>query len=235
MNIREKENKLFQRWRTHSGVNENTFFVQDGTLDPEAYLKSKIKVCSVLKETPFDKTANKGYVFGDGFLKRLIEKGPGVYQEKKGTLSVLSKRIALIKNTLFQNEKHDPIISLRGSAYINLKKHSGTKTSSQKDLENVTIKDKVLLREQIEQILQPDIILCGKTRHYLGFIYGGDIKFILEDQSKKVKLFHLIQDGEPKRLIVEMYHPSHRSSEEEQLKKLESVLIEYRNSENYIF
>jgi hypothetical protein len=157
-----------------------------------------------LKETPFDKTANKGYVFGDGFLKRLIEKGPGVYQE----------------NTLFQNEKHDSIFSLRESAYINLKKLSETKTSSQKDLENVTIKDKELLREQIEQILQPDIILCGKTRHCLGFIYGGDIKFILEDQSKKVKLFHLIQDGEPKRLIVEMYHPSHRSSEEEQLKNL---------------
>jgi hypothetical protein len=47
MNIRVKENELFQRWRTHSWVNENTFFVQDGTLDPEPYLKSKIKVCSV--------------------------------------------------------------------------------------------------------------------------------------------------------------------------------------------
>jgi len=235
MNIREKENELFQRWRTHSRTNENTFFVEDGTLDPEAYLNSKVKICSVLKETPFDFESGKGYVFGDGFLLKLEKYGSGYYQKNKGTLSVLSKRITLIKNTLFQNEKHDSINSLRESAYINLKKHSGTKTSSQKDLENVTTKDKEFLKEQIEQILQPDIILCGKTRHYLGFIYGGDIKFIFEDQSKKVKLFHLIQDEKPKRLIIEMYHPSHRSSEEEQLKKLESVLIEYRNSENYIF
>jgi hypothetical protein len=233
--LRKKENELFERWKLHSEADENTFFVQDGTLDPEAYLNSKLKVCSVLKETPFDRTAHKGYVFGDSVLKELNEKGSGAYQNKKGTLSVLSKRIALIKNTLFQNEKHDSTNSLRESAYINLKKHSGTKTSSQKDLENVTKKDKGLLKEQIDGILNPDILLCGKTRHYLGFIYGGDIQFISEDSTKKAKLFHLIKDGKPKRLIIEMYHPSHRRSEEEQLKKLESVLIEYRNSEYFIF
>ncbi|MFN4000326.1 hypothetical protein [Algoriphagus sp.] len=220
MNIREKENELFKRWREHSGADENTFFVQDGTLDHVAYSKAKIKICSVLKEVPFDQTAYKGHVFGEGFLKGLAENGPGAYQKKKGTLSILATRIALILNSLDKNQEHDPVDSLRESSYLNIKKYRGTKTSSQKDLEIVTNNDKEFLKEQIEQVLQPDVLLCGKTRHYLGLIYGGNIKFILEDESRKIKLFHLLVNGEPKRLIIEMYHPSHRSSEEEQLKKL---------------
>jgi hypothetical protein len=235
MNIREKENELFKRWREHSGTDENTFFVQDGTLDHVAYSNAKIKICSVLKEVPFDQTAFKGYVFGDGFLKGLTENGPGAYQKKKGTLSILAIRIAIILNALDKNQEHDSVGSLRESSYTNIKKYRGTKTSSQKDLEMVTIRDKDFLKEQIEQVLQPDVLLCGKTRHYLGFIYGGDIQFISEDSTKKVKLFHLIKDGKPKRLIIEMYHPSHRSSEEEQLNKLKEVLTKYRNSEDYLF
>ncbi|MDO8969022.1 hypothetical protein [Algoriphagus sp.] len=204
-------------------------------MDPEAYLKAKIKICSILKETPVDRESEKGYVFGEGFLRKIEKFGNEYYKKSKGTLSVLSRRIALILDTLYPNQEHDPVDSLKGTAYLNLKKYSGTKTSSQKDLENVTKKDKGLLKEQIDEILEPDIILCGKTRHYLGFIYGGDIQFISEDASKKVKLFHLLKAGKPKRLIIEMYHPSHRSSEEEQMKKLEEVLLKYRNSENFLF
>lgn len=235
MNIREKENELFKRWKEHSGADNNTFFVQDGTLDPVAYSKAKIKICSILKETPVDSESEKGYVFGEGYLLKIENFGNEYYKKNKGTLSVLSKRIALILDTLYPNQEHNPVDSLRETAYLNLKKYSGTKTSSQKDLENVTKRDKELLIEQVDEILNPDILLCGKTRHYLGFIYGGDIQFISEDSTKKVKLFHLMKDGKTKRLIIEMYHPSHRSSEEEQLKKLESVLLEYRESENFLF
>lgn len=220
MNIRDKENELFKRWKIHAGADTNTFFVQDGTLDPEAYVNSKPKICSILKETPHDDTANTGYVFGEGFIDSLNEKGTIAFLSKKGTLSVLSRRIAMILDILYPNQQHAPVDSLRQTAYLNLKKYRGTKTSSQKDLENVAIRDKEFLKEQIEEILNPDILLCGKTRHYLGFIYGRDIHFIAEDPTKKVKLFHLLQDGKPTRLIIEMYHPSHRSSEEEQLKNL---------------
>lgn len=235
MTIRQKENELFGKWRIHANATENTFFVQDGTLDPEAYSNSKLKICSVLKETPFDRSAERGYVFGDGFMKGINENGKSAFLVKKGTLSILARRIALIFDTFYPNEKNDPVDLLSASAYMNLKKYSGTKTSSQKDLENVTKKDSVFLKEQIDEILNPDILLCGKTRHYLGFIYGSDIKFILQDPTKKVKLFHLYQDGKPRRLIIEMYHPSHRSSEAEQLKKLEEVLTVYKNSEYFLF
>lgn len=235
MNIRDKENELFKRWRFHAGADANTFFVQDGTLDPEAYVNSKPKICSILKETPYDSTAHQGYVFGSAFIDSVEKNGSSEFLKKKGTLSILAKRIAVILDTLHPNKSHEPVDSLRQTAYLNLKKYRGTKTSSQKDLESVAIRDKEFLKEQIEEILNPDILLCGKTRHYLGFIYGRDIHFIAEDSTKKVKLFHLLQDGKPSKLIIEMYHPSHRRSEEEQLKKLREVLVSYKNSGDFLF
>ncbi len=199
MNIRDKENELFKRWRFHAGADANTFFVQDGTLDPEAYVNSKPKICSILKETPYDSTASINIEkvtaeicipsisksFTSAFIDSVEKNGSSEFLKKKGTLSILAKRIAVILDTLHPNKSHEPVDSLRQTAYLNLKKYRGTKTSSQKDLENVAIRDKEFLKEQIEEILNPDILLCGKTRHYLGFIYGWDIHFIVEDPTKK--------------------------------------------------
>lgn len=235
MTITEKENELFQRWRSHSNADETTFFVQDGVLDAESYINSSIKICSILKEVPFDDTVNTGYNFGKGFLKRLKEQGPEVYKKSKGTLSVLSKRISLIREIFEEDYNKDAISSLKESAYVNIKKYRGTKTSSIKDLERVATIDKDFLLEQIEGVLNPDILLCGKTRHYLGFIYSGDIQLIMEDQNRKTRLFHLYREGSARRLIVEMYHPSHRTSENELLDRLKDILLRYKKSEIYLF
>lgn len=235
MTITEKENELFQRWRSHSNADETTFFVQDGALDADAYINSNIKICSILKEVPFDKTASKGYNFGKGFQKKIKEKGQEAFLKNKGTLSVLAKRISLIREIFEEKNKKDAISSLSESAYVNIKKYRGTKTSSIKDLEMVATKDKDFLMEQIEGILSPDILLCGKTRHYLGFIYGGDIQLIMEDQNRKTRLFHLYREGNVKRLIIEMYHPSHRTSENELLDRLKDILLRYKKSEICLF
>jgi hypothetical protein len=235
MTILEKENELFQRWRSHSNADETTFFVQDGVLEADEYINSNIKICSILKEVPFDDTANTGYNFGEGFLKKLKEQGQEVFLKKKGTLSVLAKRINLIREIFEQNYNKDAIASLKESAYVNIKKYKGTKTSSIKDLESVATKDKDFLIEQIEEVLSPDILLCGKTRHYLGLIYGGDIQLIMEDQNRKTRLFHLYREGRARRLIIEMYHPSHRTSENELLDRLKDILLSYKESEIYLF
>lgn len=233
--LRIKENELFERWKAHASADKNTFFVQDGALDNGAYVNSKLKICSILKEVPFDSTAETGYHFGDGFLDKLKILGPKNYEKGKGTLTVLAKRIKLIREVLFEENQNDLTGGLKESAYINIKKYKGEKKSSVKDLEKVAIQDKDFLLEQIETILQPDILLCGKTRHYLGFLYGGDIKFLMENESKRIKLFHLIVEGNPKRLIIEMYHPSHRGSEIELLSELQRLLIKYQNSDINIF
>ena len=103
MTILEKENELFQRWRSHSNADDTTFFVQDGVLEADEYINSNIKICSILKEVPFDDTANRGYNFGEGFLKKLKEQGQEVFLKKKGTLSVLAKRISLIREIFEEN------------------------------------------------------------------------------------------------------------------------------------
>lgn len=234
--IRKKEDELFKRWREHIKCNDQTFFVQDGALNPELYQGSSLKICSVLKEVPFDHTASRGYNFPDGFKKKIQNHGVDFYRKGKGTLKVLANRISLIRRVIEGENNFDPISALQESAYINIKKYRGTKISSVSDLEKVAKNDKDFLIEHFDSILKPDILLCGKTRHYLGYLYGGsNFDLLLEDPQKKVKLFHQIENGKPKRLVIEMYHPSHRGSESELLEMLESLLKSYMKSENCIF
>jgi len=235
--IRKKEDELFKRWREHIKCNDQTFFVQDGALNPELYQGSSLKICSVLKETPIDGESHTGYHFGDGFQKKLREEGIEYYKtNNKRVLNVLAKRISLIRRVIQGENNFDLISALQESAYINIKKYRGTKISSVKNLEQVAINDKDFLIEHFDSILKPDILLCGKTRHYLGYLYGGsNFDLLLEDPQKKVKLFHQIENGKSKRLVIEMYHPGHRGSENELLEMLESLLKSYMKSENCIF
>jgi len=229
--IRHRERGLFSKWRKHVAADANMFFVEDGVLDPEAYTHATLKICSFLKEVPFDDTAVSGYIFGDGFLRKVDELGPDQYLKKRGTLSILAKRIEVIRYVFEGLPIPEPIQMLKESAYVNIKKYNGKNTSQQKDLENITQNDRDLLKEQIDDILNPDIILCGKTKHYLGFIYGGsNIKLVMEDAKKKIKIYHLPVDEKQTRLIIEMYHPSHRGSENELLSELKILLEKYQDS-----
>ena len=125
----------------------------------------------------------------------------------------------------------EPIQMLKESAYVNIKKYSGKKTSNQKDLENIAQNDRGLLKEQIDDVLNPDIILCGNTRHYLGFIYGeSNIKLVMEDAKKQIQMYHLPVDEKQSRLIIEMPHPNHRGSENELLRELKRLLEQYQDS-----
>jgi hypothetical protein len=99
--IRKKEDELFKRWREHIKCNDQTFFVQDGALNPELYQGSSLKICSVLKETPIDGDSKTGYHFGDGFQNKLREKGIEYYKtNNKRVLNVLAKRISLIRRVI---------------------------------------------------------------------------------------------------------------------------------------
>jgi len=229
--IRHRERGLFSKWRKHVSADENMFFVEDGVLDPEAYIHADLKICSFLKEVPFDGTAASGYVLGDGFLRTLEETEPDEFLNKKGTLSILAKRIEVIRYVFEGLPLPEPIQMLKESAYVNIKKYNGKKTSDQKDLENIAQNDRGLLKEQIDDILNPDIILCGNTKHYLGFIYGGsNIKLVMEDAKKRIQLYHLPVDEKQSRLIIEMPHPSHRGSENELLRELKALLENYQDS-----
>jgi len=229
--IRHKERGLFSKWRKHVSADENMFFVEDGVLDPEAYIHAALKICSFLKEVPFDDTAPSGYNFGEEFLREVEETGEDEYLQNKGTLSILAKRIEVIRYIFEGLPIPEPIQMLKESAYVNIKKYNGKKTSTQKDLENIAQNDRALLKEQIDDILNPDIILCGNTQHYLGFIYGGsNIKLVMEDAKKQIQFYHLPVDEKQSRLIIEMDHPGHRGSENELLRELKTLLENYQDS-----
>ena len=219
------------KWRKHVSADANMFFVEDGVLDPEAYIHADLKICSFLKEVPFDETAVSDYVFGEAFLRKVDETGPDEFLNKKGVLSILAKRIEVIRYVFEGLPIPEPIQMLKESAYVNIKKYNGKKTSNRKDLENIVQNDKGLLKEQIEDILTPDIILCGNTKHYLTMIYGeSHIKLVMEDVKKRIQIYHLPVDEKQSRLIIEMEHPSHRGSENELLRELKVLLENYQDS-----
>jgi len=229
--IRKRERDLFIKWRKHVAADANMFFVEDGILDPESYIHSDLKICLFLKEVPFDETAPSGYVFGEEFLREVEETGEDEYLQKKGTLSIMAKRIEIIRYVFEGLPIPEPIQMLKESAYVNIKKYGGKKIAQQKDLENIAKNDQDLFKEQIEDILNPDIILCGKTKHFLGLIYGeSNIKSIMEDANKRIQLYHLPVDEKQSRLIIEMDHPSHRGSEGELLRELKVLLEKYQDS-----
>jgi|GEM_PF-2473153 len=236
--IRKMEDDLFRRWKAHINADDQTFFVQDGALDPEAYQNSSLKICSVLKETPIDNTADpKGYHFGEGVERKIIAKGTNYYlTDSKTALNVLAKRILIIRKITNVSNEINLLTSLLESAYVNIKKHNGAKKSKESDLKRVAKSGKDFLVEHFDSILKPDILLCGKTFHYIRQIYGGEnFIFLMQDEQNKVKLFHQIENGIPKRLVIEMYHPMHQSSEKELLRKLESLIQLYMSSDNCIF
>jgi hypothetical protein len=229
--IRQWERALFKKWRKHVAADENLFFVEDGALDPEAYTDATLKICLFLKEVPFDGTAASGYIFRERFLREVEETGEEEYLENGGTLSILAKRIEVIRYVFEGLPIPEPIQMLRESAYVNIKKYNGKKTSNQKDLENIAQNDKDLLKVQIDDSLNPDIILCGNTKPFLGLIYGeNNIKPVMEDAKKRIQLFHLPVDEKQSRLIIEMPHPSHSGSENELLRELKVLLEKYQDS-----
>ncbi len=145
--------KFWELWHNHYDKLkiENCKISYDGILDYNKYIKSKIKILYILKETND---------LPGGSLIELLENGP-IYQ----TWYTVARWSAGIINRFpsFENINNFELMktSLLQTAVINLKKITGTNTSDMDVIMAYTHQDQELLIKQIKEI-NPDLILaCG--------------------------------------------------------------------------
>jgi hypothetical protein len=212
--IRKKEDELFKRWKEHLINEEITFFVQDGTLDPESFTKSNVKICSILKEVPDDKSGF--YIFD---ISKRIEMGNGKFFLKKmDTLRNISRWTTLIKEILFNDNfsikessffphpllQKQHVEDLFSSAYINIKKYNGKIFSIKSDLDRIAKKDKEFLLEQIDNILEPHIVITAGTFGQYRLLFKETFTLIVNIHPIKIWC-HETKNGT--RLVFDLYHP----------------------------
>jgi hypothetical protein len=102
---------------------------------------------------------------------------------------------------------------IRRVATINIKKSKGKSVSDNNELNNYLNHDGSLLKQQIE-LINPNIIMCGKVFHFYKNLYNTD-KFI-----KLTEKAYLHND----RLIIDFWHFANRKKKELVFMELQKIL-----------
>lgn len=163
---------IFERWE-NKYINKS--FVYDGIVDEKEWSKPELKICFLLKEAY---TKDKSNYFKWSLSKWLNEEKNSVINTWN-TVALWTYGILHTTETEipeYPNEKkfskEDKHSFLKKIAAINVKKIDGKEKSEWYDLKEYAINDADLLREQID-IINPDVIVCGKTFDFLRIIYGA--------------------------------------------------------------
>ncbi len=151
---------LFSRWRA-SSTEFQDHFVEDGIIDPAAWLQAGTQVLFILRET-------NGY---RSSMAALIQKACTTHPSSKlwdrptfhnvgrwahGLLHATETTLPSF-DTAHKHRK----TALLSCAFLNLKKTSGCARAT-KAVEHATARDAIFLREQIE-LINPQLVVCGGT------------------------------------------------------------------------
>ncbi len=201
--------KLFKKWKNLKH-HKNNGFVSDGIVDFDKWRKSN-KILVLLKEAH----GGKEYDGKDWLLANLIDCGNRNWIKKDQHYKMLSMWLYVLNNTTeekypkninFNNKLDEAYEYLLSSAVINIKKCCGMSQSNEKEIYNYAIKDRELLRKQIE-LISPNIILCGNTCYpLLNGIYE------IDDYTQYYYSYHCIYYN--KMTIIDFRHPSRTQGRE---------------------
>jgi hypothetical protein len=157
MNIRERENQIFSKWQE-----QIPNMVQDGVVDPSAYLESHPKILFILKEV---NDANSNPLKNGGWdLRNFVFRGCDkkwqtwnsitrwVHGIRRLPTPTIWKEVAKISQTKRKEE-------LRSVAAMNLKKSPGGASTKYGELEIEALKYKSLLAEQF-WLYDADLVIC---------------------------------------------------------------------------
>lgn len=161
MSILKKESSLFEEWSvSRSG------FVADGVISEIDYLKSKLKLCFVLKEVN-----DEGG--GDWDLREFVRDGA-----RPQTWDNIARWVKCIDNidtdipwafleSINDSQRAELLLSI---CAMNLKKTPGGSSTNQTELEKVVEEDQSFIRRQYS-IYEPDLTICCGT--------GWDFRYAL--------------------------------------------------------
>ncbi|WP_201571024.1 hypothetical protein [Psychrobacter nivimaris] len=150
---------LFGDWKNRES-HRGKLFITDGVIDKELWDNSQNRVLFLLKEA-YDSKRVEGSWDLPALIRR--EKVSGrtfkpMAQWAYGIHGLMDNK-GIIP---FQEDGPDVKLALLSSSIINLKKSSGAKKSSSKNLARYVEEDWDLISEQIA-IIQPKIVICGNT------------------------------------------------------------------------
>lgn len=187
---------LFEEWKKRD-IHCGRLFISDGANDEKLWIESDFKVLFLLKEA-YD--SNK--IDGTWHLPSLIQrkKATGRTFKPIGQWAYGIKKIRTNNNIEdFLDNGKEINDALMSSAIINIKKSQGKKSSNEKDLIKYVESDWDLIEKQIN-LLNPNIIVCGKTWHL--------IRKNLEHKEKVSDRVYKSGDL----IFVDYWHPANRSS-----------------------
>lgn len=205
--------KLFAEWKNDKFHDRNSF-VKDGIIDLEIWEKQSPKILCFFKEA---------YTNGTGEMDLTEElAGSAPYRNWWNT----SRWIYAI-NELYKNREQKPNYYeipnweegnklLKSVAVVDIKKSKGVTLSNYNDLDAYLEHDKERLRKQMD-LINPDIILCGKMFNYYKAIYSNDIFEKIEETNKCY-----IHNG---KLIIDFWHFANRYSKHNTFNELCDILF----------
>mgnify|MGYP000093574222 CR=1 FL=1 len=188
--------ELFNDWKKRD-VHKDSLFISDGVNNDELWKESDFRILFLLKEA-YDSKRTTGSWHLPNYIKK--RKAAGRTFKPLGQWAYGIQKIKSTGNIEdfldHGKEIHDALMS---SAVVNIKKSQGKKRSSDGDLMKYIKSDWDLLEQQIT-ILNPNIIVCGKTFHLIKKQLKGAIK--ISDRIYRYNDF----------IFVDFWHPANRAS-----------------------
>jgi hypothetical protein len=200
MNIREAENKLFNRWQQKP---DRQPFVWDGVPFPADYRASGVKILITLKD------CNLGEYPGAVFdLRGQMEARPDKWWKPAAMWCHLLRNLSQQEPEWEQVEALDIQSGLRHFAFMQLKKKGGGGKVSDRELWKYADEDKAEIVEQIE-IYMPDIIVCAGVGKFIEKVL--DCKNSRNVTSRGIGYWETNLDNGKKTYVIDYCHPSARA------------------------
>lgn len=217
-NINKSENELFKNWITTRMYN---YFIKDGVIDEETFLKQKTKILFVLKEANCQN--------GNADFREELKKS-----DLEGNWWKTWNNIARWSLALLNGEEYPENISteyraevLKRIAFLNLKKVGGGTQAKTNEIIKAAQNDREFIKDQIE-IYNPDIVICcGKNSKSNAtilreYILNGSVS---DWVKMKNSLYYYYFETKNKQIpVVSFWHPQMRGGHKNFKKKYDLML-----------
>ncbi len=225
--INEKLGDLYSRYY---GVDYKGKMIPCGIVDENVYLKSRPRIVFVLREPHTSKT---GWTI-PGSLKRNVERGDKDFEKGYAYTWIQAGVWTYAIHHGFKNyrELNGPALiadGIRAIGMTNLKKTGGGATSIAKQIENAARTDASLWRQELE-IMDPDLIICGRTYSYV-ISHLGSRNDKLLDNNGKIYHYSLWEVNGHEAVILQFCHPACRKDRTETLDLLRRLIDQVKEKQ----